>query len=303
MKAGRGKKLGGAPRVGRWTRPRADKGKPRTAPGGLVLLLVLAGLLLAGTGVFLWRMNGELEGGLVAQDRIARRRPDWVRLGAMPGYVPAAFLAVVDTGGFRTQATREPAEGPMLARDLVRQVHRLGDGLADQTRATAMAPLLEEHLPPRDRLELYLNRIDLGKTGSWPVYGVFHAAREYFEKAPAQLTVGDAATLAGLLLPPRVTVPEAVPGVVGARRNEVLRRMLERGAIDEAAYRGAMAEPLAFQPGIEYAPMSRPADWRMPPAVIRVPLALPAADSASGGQSPSAPSPSAPSPSAPSPGA
>jgi hypothetical protein len=278
VRAARGKKLGGAPRDGRWTKVRADKKRSATPRGSLYLLLSIAGLLTAGTGIFLWRMQSELEAGIVSQRDAARRRPDWVALAGLPPHVTAAFLSVVDTSVF-TRASEDAADDPRLTLDLVRQVHRLGDGLGGQVRAAAMTPLLERDLSPRQRLELYLNRVDLGRTGSWRVFGVGHAAREYFEKDPRQLTLGDAATLAGLLLAPRVDAPESVPGVVGVRRNEVLRRMLDAGRIDQAAYRAALAQPLAFQPGIEYAPMTRPPDWRSAPAVIRLPLAAPPADS------------------------
>jgi hypothetical protein len=290
VKAARGKKLGGAPpKAGRLTRTRAEKRRPGGAPGGLRLLLTVAGVLLAGSAIFLWRMYGQLEGGILRQAAQERRRPDWVSLESLPPYVPAAFLAVVDTGSFRTEATREPTDDPHLTRDLVRQVHLLGSGLSDRTREMAMTPLLEQRTSPRERLELFLNRIDLGRTGSWPVFGVYHAAREYFDRSPGQLTLADAATLAGVLLPPRISRPEAVPGVMGVRRNEVLRRMRDAGAIDDAAYRAALAQPLAFQPGAEYAPMTRPPDWKAPPALIRVPLAGPASgDSAKASPAPGA---------------
>ncbi|MBD0320923.1 MAG: transglycosylase domain-containing protein, partial [Gemmatimonadetes bacterium] len=106
------------------------------------------------------------------------------------------------------------------------------------------------------------------------VYGVFHASREYFGKDPRKLTLAEAATLAGILLPPALPAPEQSPGPVGARRNEVLRRMLRAGTITPAAFRQAAREPLAFQPGADYAPMARPADWRREPDVIRLPPEL-----------------------------
>jgi hypothetical protein len=279
LRSARGKKLGGAPRDGRWTKARQEPRRQPVSRGGLYLLIGLAVLLLAGTGAFLWKMQGELDGGIESQRAQARRRPDWVPLRSLPPHVTAAFLAVVDTGTF-TRESDPRTDDPHLTFDLLRQVHRLGDDVGGEVRAAAMSPLLERDLSPRDRIELYLNRVDLGRTGSWRVFGVGHAAREYFEKDPRQLTLGDAATLAGLLLAPRVDAPETVPGVVGVRRNEVLRRMLDAGLIDQQAYRQAIAEPLAFQPGIEYAPMTRPLDWRTAPAVIRLPLASAPADSA-----------------------
>jgi membrane peptidoglycan carboxypeptidase len=103
------------------------------------------------------------------------------------------------------------------------------------------------------------------------VYGVFHASREFFGRLPNELTLGQAATLAGLLLPPRIEDPKTRLGAVGPRRNEVLHVMLIGGLIDEASYRAALAEPLGFQPGLDQMPFSRPASWGQRSTVIRLP--------------------------------
>jgi penicillin-binding protein 1A len=134
-----------------------------------------------------------------------------------------------------------------------------------------MGPLLEARLSEAELLELYLNRVFLGEDRGWAIYGIYHAAREYFDKAPEQLTPGEAASLAGMLLPPRITDPHRQVGAVGIRRNEVLAQMLEARAITAAEHGAALQEPLGFQPGLEFMPMSRPAGWDRPPEVIRLP--------------------------------
>ncbi|HYJ79041.1 MAG TPA: transglycosylase domain-containing protein [Longimicrobiaceae bacterium] len=278
------KALGGAPRAGKWTREPEPKKLGGRHRGSFTVLLVLGGAVLAGMAVFAFLAQQRLSSGLLAQYRQQQRRPDWVRLRELPPYVVDAFLTVVDTAGFQRVPEYVEHETPLLTRDLVSQVHRLDAGVGDQAWRTAMVPLLEAQLPRRAALEFYLNRIALGSTGDWPVYGVAHAAEDYFGKDPRRLTAGEAATLAGILLPPRLTDPEARPGAVGARRNEVLRRLLHAGRLDEAAFRAATAEPLAFQPGIDHAPMTRPADWEREPEPIRLPPELrPGADSAAAG--------------------
>lgn len=265
-----GKKLGGAPRTGRWVRTEADA-KAGSQRGTLLALLIVFVLVLGGAGAWLWRASGELDAGLLRQRAQAQRRPDWVPLRALPAYVPAAFTTVVDTTSFERQDTEPPGGEPHMAVGLVRQVYRIGPSLRDQMRELALTPLLERELSPPARLELYLNRVDLGRAGDWPVFGVYQAAREYFDKEPARLTPGEAATLAGLLLPPRISNPDRMQGAAGARRNEVLRRMRAAGLLGQAQYRAALAEPLAFQPGIEYEPMTRPLGWRAEPGLIRLP--------------------------------
>jgi hypothetical protein len=273
-KPGKGQKLGGAPRTGRWTKQPEEKRLGGRYRDSLIGLAVVGVLLLAGLGAYMVWAHMQLGAGLLKQESQARRRPDWVPLAQLPPHVREAFLTVVDT----TSTLRQPGylrrQRPSLARDLVRQVHQLEPGVKGQASEVAMAQLLEAERSPRRRLELYLNRVYLGRTESWPLFGVHHAAMEYFGKDVRRLTLGEAATLAGILLPPRVLDPEAAPGPVGARRNEVLRLMHGDRRITDAQLAAALAEPLGFQPGEDYAPMTRPVDWTPEAPVIRLPEAL-----------------------------
>lgn len=274
--------LGGAPpRTGRWTRQPEDRRIGGRHRGSLIALVVLGVLVLGGIGGYLAVMNAQLERGLLRQSREMKRRPDYVPLAQLPRHVRDAFALVVDTTSAARRSLRRGMPLPSASRDLVRQVHLLDDGLGGQAQELAMAPLLEAHTSSAGLLELYVNRVAMGRTESWAVYGVQQAAQEYFGKDARRLTLSEAATLAGILLPPRLADPEAAPGPVGTRRNEVLRLLLAAEKIDTAAYRAAVAEPLAFQPGVDHAPMSRPLDWQGEPAVIRLPEELrPRPDSA-----------------------
>ena len=277
------KALGGAPRTGKWTRDVPERtrlgGEHR---GSLILLLIVGGLLVIAMGVFALTASARLDHGLMGQYPQARRRPDWVRLRDLPPYVSAAFLAVVDTSSFQRLSPYGRQDRPRLTVDLVTQVQRLRGGVDDQAWRAFMVPLTEARLSRRQMFEYYLNRIYLGRAGDWRVYGVKHAAEEFFGKDARQLTPSEAATLAGMLLPPRLVNPESSPGAVGARRNEVLRRMLAAGDIGRAVYDQALREPLAFQPGIDYAPMTRPAEFGKEPEVIRLPPgSIPVSDSSS----------------------
>jgi hypothetical protein len=281
LKPGRGKALGGAPRAGKWTKHAEDTRVGGRHRGSLIALIVLGVLVLGGIGGYLAWANAELQAGLLRQQREMRRRPDYVPMNQMPQYARDAFAAVVDTTSAARRSLRRGMPLPSASRDLVRQVHLLDGGLGSQAREMAMAPLLEAQTSSTALLDLYVNRVAMGRTEAWAVYGVQQAAQEYFGKDARRLTLSEAATLAGILLPPRVADPEADPGAMGTRRNEVLRILRETGRIDDAAYRAAVAEPLAFQPGVDYAPMTRPLDWQAPPPVIRLPEALrPRPDSA-----------------------
>ena len=269
----RGKTLGGEPprRRVRWSR---NRGLPPSTPPASALAVLAAGLLvLGGVAGYATALDRQLRGGILRQRTEAASRPDWVDLRSLPRYVPEAFLAVAEPELLARSEMRAPARGPSLARELVRQVHLLPGSLSGESRERMMGPVLEQRLSRTELLELYLNRVFLGRSQGHPLYGVYHASREYFEKLPEDLTLSEAATLAALLLEPRIEDPGSRVGAVGARRNEVLQVMLLAELITPEAHQAALAEPLGFQPGLEQMPMSRPADWGEPPEPIRLPPA------------------------------
>src|SRR5215216_4323186 len=95
------KKLGGAPRAGKWTREPEPAGFGGKHRGSLVVLLAVGALLVLGMGVFGLFAQQRLQDGFLGQSRRSLRRPDWVRLNQLPPHVVQAFLAVVDTAGFQ----------------------------------------------------------------------------------------------------------------------------------------------------------------------------------------------------------
>lgn len=248
-------------------------------------MLALALFVLGTVGGFAWASDRQLRGGVLRQAAESQGRPDRVALSELPPYLPQAFAAVVEPAAAGRGRLRTGESRTSLAGELIRQVHMLPDRIGGQARALAMAPLLERRSGRRQTLEMFMNRVQLGKHLGHPVYGVWHAAREYFGKSPENLTLSEAATLAGLLLPPRLEVPQESVGAVGARRNEVLEVMLRGGLISEPEYRAAIAEPLGLQPGIGAMPMTRTVEWvegtdsiRLPPEWR--PAVTPPADSA-----------------------
>ena len=280
MKAKKGKRLEGAPKRVRASKKQASHDRPPESRGATLFLVGVGLFILGGVAGFGWEMDRQLRGGLLTQHDVAEQRPDWTPLAEMPPLFPRMVQDAVDPGFEARDPLRAGPERAGLSRDLVRQVHLLDEGLADEARTLLLAPLLESRLSRRELLELYLNRVYFGRSDGWPVFGVHHAAREFFGKRPRELTLGESATLAGLLLEPRIRSPEQVPGVVGARRNEVLRAMLAAGVIEADAYRRAVAEPLAFQPGIEILPMTRPPRWDQPVPVMRLPASSPSSPAA-----------------------
>lgn len=250
---------------------RSNTPDPGLSRSDVMILLGLGIFVVALVAGYAWSLDRQLRGGLLRQHTEAAARPDWVRSEALPPYVANAFLVVVDPHFEERESLVLEADQPTMARDLVRQVHRLGGAFDGRARELVMAPLLENRLSRRELLDLYVNRVYLGREGDWPVFGVVNAAREYLGKEAAEMTLAEAAALAGLLLPPRIERPMDVPGAVGIRRQEVLREMLRGGLISPEQHAAATAEPLAFQPGAAHPPMARPADWQPESRPLRLP--------------------------------
>ena len=93
-------------------------------------------------------------------------------------------------------------------------------------------------------LEEYLNRLDYGHLQT----GIASASRFYFGKVPSDLSVAEAAFLAGLPNAPTRLDPRKNLTGAKARQREILRRMAQAGAIDAATRAQAEAEPLGLIP-------------------------------------------------------
>ncbi len=105
----------------------------------------------------------------------------------------------------------------------------------------ALARQLEKNLTKNEILYLYLNQIFFGQG-----YGVAEAARQYFGKTVQELTVSEAALLAGLPKAPSAYSPYANPKAAEMRRRYVLAEMRKNQFIDEATYQEALASPPAL---------------------------------------------------------
>jgi penicillin-binding protein 1A len=99
---------------------------------------------------------------------------------------------------------------------------------------------IERHFTKQQIFTLYCNQIELGHGN----FGFAAAAQFYFGKRLDQLTLPEAALLAGLPRTPTGYSPLLYPERARQRRNVVLAAMLENGKITEEEYRRAKAAPL-----------------------------------------------------------
>ena len=184
-------------------------------------------------------------------------RRDFVALKDMPSHVKHAVLAAEDAGFYEhpgieiTGIIRAAAINLLTGRrgqggsTITQQVAR-NFFLSSQRTYTrklyeiAMSFKIEKTLTKDQILEIYLNQIYLGHRS----YGFQSAARTYFGRSLNDISVGEAATLAGLPVAPSAYNPIVNPTRATLRKTYVLRRMYDLGYIDELTYVTEKAQPM-----------------------------------------------------------
>ncbi len=137
--------------------------------------------------------------------------------------------------------------GSTITQQLARQILLSSEKSFRRKLAEILTALWIEHTyEKKEILELYLNRIYFGSG----FYGPESAARGYFGKPAADLSVSEAALLAGLIQAPERYSPTKFPERAIARRNVVLKVMLEASILDARAYQQARRDPLFLDNGL-----------------------------------------------------
>lgn len=249
---------------------------------GLALVLLWAGLwyalpfavplpagLAAGPAVSptLLDRHGEVIEHLTLPDS-TRSAP--VPLARIPADLIACTLAAEDKR-FHRHGGVDPVAAARALADGLRQ-RRLRSGASTITqqlikissppRPRNLATKLREALAARHLemvwsknriLEAYLNRLHYGSLRLGPE----EAARWYFQKPLADLSLAECALLAGLPQAPTRLNPLTNPAGATARRNLVLGRLAETGQADSGRIAAALGEPVTLRPLRE----TKPAPW------------------------------------------
>ncbi|MGO4884545.1 MAG: penicillin-binding protein 1A [Bryobacteraceae bacterium] len=108
---------------------------------------------------------------------------------------------------------------------------------------------LEHKLSKRQIFTYYANQVYMGRRGTFSINGFGEAAHAYFGKNVSQLSMPEAALLAGLVQRPSYYNPFRYPGRALERRNVVLRRMRENGRLTDAQYAAAVDTEIKLAPG------------------------------------------------------
>jgi penicillin-binding protein 1B len=216
-------------------------------------------------------LEPELVTYLFDEDREKRRR---VRFEELPDHLVKAVLAIEDRRFFShpgldpialvaavIRNVRTDSSIPHGASTLTQQlcknffltsVDERGLRTAERSyrrkaQEALLAFVLERRATKQEILELYLNGVYLGQSGSFGINGVGEAARIYFGKDVANLTLTESALLAGMIQAPNPYNPFRHEKRATERRNEVVRAMQDAGFIDTPTMEEALRAPLLVE--------------------------------------------------------
>jgi penicillin-binding protein 1A len=157
------------------------------------------------------------------------------------GIDPISMLRAALTDVSRLRANRRPVGASTITQQVAKNMLLSNEvSIQRKVKEILLATRIEAALPKDRILELYLNEIYLGSGA----YGVAAAALTYFDKSLDELTLGEAAFLAGLPKAPNAYNPGRFPQAAKARRDWVMERMLEDGAVSQQEVAEAEAQPL-----------------------------------------------------------
>src|SRR5579864_4049043 len=209
----------------------------------------------------------ELEPQLVTAlfDAEQRSKRELVKYNDIPPVMMQAVLAIEDRRFFEHSGVNflRMAEAAWI--DVVRGRHEQGGSTVTmqlsrgffltpektvRRKLTEMliAEELEQKFPKQQIFEFYANWVDLGQRGSFAISGFAEATRAYFNKDLKDITLPEAALLAGLIQRPSYLSPYRHPERALERRNLVLDAMVETRAITPEQAEKAKAAPLKLAP-------------------------------------------------------
>ena len=199
-----------------------------------------------------------------------------VPLRELTDYVPKAFVAIEDRRFYSHHGVDPWGILRAIVHDVLRRGAAQGGSTITQQLAKnlfltqertvsrklqelALAFWLEHKFSKAEILELYLNRVYFGAGA----YGIEGAAQRYFGKSARQLTLAEAALLAGLVQSPSRLAPSHNPDGAERRARVVVAAMADEKLIGEGAAKLALARPAQAVKPSAAGSVNYVADWVM----------------------------------------
>ncbi|MGZ3306789.1 MAG: transglycosylase domain-containing protein, partial [Asticcacaulis sp.] len=200
-----------------------------------------------------------------------------VDIDKLPNYVPLAFVAIEDKrffthpgfdpigisrglmyDVFRRKRGANLAGGSTITQQLARNLFlSANQNMKRKIQELMLAVWLEHKFTKKQILELYLNRVYFGAGA----YGIEAASQRYFNKSPKDLTVGEAAMLAGLMKAPNSYSPLSDKERAGKRALIVLNEMVDSKVITPEQRDEALSHPINVSKSLATAHAQYFIDW------------------------------------------
>lgn len=194
--------------------------------------------------------------------KLATNRTGGIPIKEMPDYVPNAVVAIEDErfyqhGGFDIKGIARAFFGNLFAGRITGGGSTLTQQLAKNALLSPertykrkveelfLAVELEKVYRKEEIIEMYLNQVYFGSGA----FGINNASKKYFAKDIQEVTISEAAMLAGLLHAPSALDPYNNYDGAMKRRNVVLAKMKEQDMISEAEYKKAKKEKIDLEDG------------------------------------------------------
>jgi penicillin-binding protein 1A len=203
------------------------------------------------------------DGSILAE--LFTQRRTVVPIESLPPHVKLAVLAAEDAGFYEHQGLNYWGIARAMLVNLRSRGARQGGStitqqvvknllltnrertFARKIREALLSRRLEQDLSKDGILELYVNNIYLGRGR----YGIEEAARDDFGKSAKDLTIAEAALIAGRIANPRDYGPRASMTLALGRRAYVLGQMHEKGFLNDAQWEAATKEAVTLAPVAE----------------------------------------------------
>ncbi len=202
--------------------------------------------------------------GTVLAELFTQRRTV-VPIGSLPAHVKLAILAAEDAGFYehqglnywgiaramivnlRSGGTRQGGSTitQQVVKNLLLNSHERT--LSRKIREALLSRRLEQDLTKDEILELYVNNIYLGRGR----YGIEEAARDDTGKSAKDLSIAEAALIAGRIANPRDYHPRASMALALGRRGYVLGQMREKGFLSDSQWETATKETVELAPIVD----------------------------------------------------
>ena len=191
--------------------------------------------------------------------RFALDRREPIALNKLPNHVIEAFLSAEDWQFFSHSGIsykgivrsllvnlyhgRKVQGASTITQQLVKLIFfDIQKTFTRKIKEQLYALVIEQQFTKHQILEIYLNHLYFG----CGIYGIEAAAQRFWHTSAADISVDQAAALAGIIKSPATYCPLLHPGLCQQRRNVVLSSMYKRGIIAKAEYHDLIQAPLAI---------------------------------------------------------